>query len=37
MSLTNKFENVNLVTSAKVPIIKFIESESHFSFDLSFN
>ncbi|CAD8121232.1 unnamed protein product [Paramecium sonneborni] len=34
---TNKFENVNLIANAKVPIIKFIDVESQYHFDLSFN
>ncbi|CAD8121914.1 unnamed protein product [Paramecium sonneborni] len=37
MKQTNKFENVNLIANAKVPIIKFVEVESQYHFDLSFN
>lgn len=31
------FENINLVTNAKVPIIKFVERETQINFDVSFN
>jgi len=31
------YENVNLITHAKVPIIKFVESNTQINFDLSFN
>ncbi|CAD8210064.1 unnamed protein product [Paramecium octaurelia] len=37
MKQTNKFENVNLIANAKVPIIKFVEVESQYHFDISFN
>lgn len=33
----DKFENVNLIANAKVPIIKFYEIESQYQFDISFN
>ncbi|CAK56404.1 unnamed protein product (macronuclear) [Paramecium tetraurelia] len=34
---SDKFENVNLIAKAKVPIIKFFEIESSYQFDISFN
>ncbi|CAK85020.1 unnamed protein product (macronuclear) [Paramecium tetraurelia] len=34
---SDKFENVNLIANAKVPIIKFFEVESQYQFDISFN
>jgi len=37
LSCENLFENINLVTNAKVPIIKFVERETQINFDISFN
>lgn len=37
MNQTAKYENINLIAHAKVPIIKFVEIETQFHFDLSFN
>lgn len=37
MSNEKLFENINLVTNAKVPIIKFVERETQINFDISFN
>ncbi|CAD8138351.1 unnamed protein product [Paramecium octaurelia] len=34
---SDKFENVNLIANAKVPIIKFFEVETSYQFDISFN
>lgn len=33
----NEYEKVNLITNAKVPIIKFVHVKSQLNFDLSFN
>lgn len=37
MNQSQKFEGINLIANAKVPIIKFIEISTQFHFDLSFN
>ncbi|KAL4464118.1 hypothetical protein ABPG74_006055 [Tetrahymena malaccensis] len=37
MNCEDIYENINLVTNAKVPIIKFVEKETQINFDISFN
>lgn len=37
MSRNDLYESVNLITNAKVPIIKFVDIESQINFDISFN
>jgi non-canonical poly(A) RNA polymerase PAPD5/7 len=36
-SLPEKYANLNIIASAKVPIIKFVDTENNFNVDISFN
>ncbi|KRX10728.1 hypothetical protein PPERSA_00498 [Pseudocohnilembus persalinus] len=36
-SRTDIYENINLITNAKVPIIKFVETSTQINYDISFN
>lgn len=37
MNMQDKYENINVIRSAKVPLIKLVEKSTQLNFDISFN